>query len=187
MRRLALAVALMVLAAGSLAAQQRRGFFLSLGMGGGSAGLECPQCGTDFSADRVRGVSGYLRVGGAVSPSLQVGIEGSGWLRNSDAEERRLAAVSLVFVGYPGGGPFFLRAGVGGIRAAYQDIGGTATGEGLVGSAGIGIDIPVGAAALTPYATFLYSTGVAARVNGTPAGLDLNPNLLQVGLAVTIP
>jgi len=189
MRRLLAAVSLLVLAA-PLAAQTgpRQGFFLSVGMGGGSLGVTCPQCGFALDA-RLSGVSGYLRFGGTVSPNVQVGVEGSGWLRNGDGLERRVAAGSVVFLVYPSrtGGLFF-KAGAGGIRAVVEDATAALVGEGVMLQGGIGVDLYLTPGfALTPYLNYLYSTGVAATLGGTSLGIDLNPNVLQVGLALTMP
>ena len=185
---LAIASALIAVPAAAQSDGPRRGFFLSVGMGGGSVGVTCPQCG-DVPGDRLNGVSGYLRFGGAVSPRLQVGVEGSGWIKNSDGLERRIAGASLVFIGYPSAtGGFWVKSGVGGLRAVVENDIAAVVGEGLMFQAGIGYDIPLGTgAALTPYANYIYSTGVAAAINSVSTGFDLNPNILQVGLAITIP
>jgi hypothetical protein len=169
-------------------AASRQGFFLSVGLGGGSLGVTCPQCGVDID-DRLNGISGYLRMGGAVSPNLQVGVEGSGWIKNSDGLERRVAAASVVFLAYPSRtAGFFFKAGVGGIRAVIENSLVSVVGEGIMAQGGIGIDLYLSRGfAITPFANYLYSSGVAADVNGISIGIDLNPNIVQVGLALTIP
>jgi hypothetical protein len=185
---LALVTALIALPLAAQTDGPRRGFFLSVGMGGGSAGVTCPQCG-DIPDERMNGVSGYLRFGGTVSSRLQVGVEGSGWIKNSGGLERRIAGASLVFIGYPSAtGGFWVKSGVGGLRAVVENDIATVVGEGLMFQAGIGFDIPLGTgAALTPFANYIYSTGVAAAVNSVSTGFDLNPNVFQVGLGITIP
>jgi hypothetical protein len=51
---------------------------------------------------------------------------------------------------------------------------------------GLGYDIAMGAIALTPYATYLHSMEVALDVNDVSTGFNLNPNILQVGMALTL-
>jgi hypothetical protein len=164
----------------------RSGFGLSLGLGRGSTGITCEDCGVEIE-DRLNGISGYLRVGGYVSPQFFLGVEGTGWIRNSDDLERRIAAASVVFLAYPSrSAGLFLRAGAGAIRAVIEDADFSLVGEGLAWSVGLGFDIGLGAAALTPFVTYLGSREVAADLNGVSLGVDLNPDILQFGLALTV-
>jgi len=166
-------------------ARPRSGFGFAFGMGGGNAGVTCDECAIEMD-ERLNGISGFVRLGGYASSRMLVGVEGSGWIRNSDGLERRIAAVSLVFVGYPSStAGFFVRGGGGGIRAVVENDIASVVGEGITWSVGIGFDIGSGGAALTPYVTYLNSTEVAADVNGVSTGVNLNPNILQFGLAIT--
>jgi hypothetical protein len=171
------------------AAQQpaRSGFGMSFGLGWGSAGVTCEDCNIEVE-DRIEGLAGYVRIGGSVNPRLFVGVEGIGWLKNSDGLERRIAAVSFVTVGYPSAtAGFFLRGGFGGVRAVVENSLYSVTGEGLSWQFGAGFDIPMGSgAALTPYVTYLNSSNVTAHVNEVSLETNLNPNILQAGLAITV-
>lgn len=165
----------------------RSGFGMSLGLGNGSTGVRCDGC-EQFEEPRVNGISGYLRLGGHVSPRFFVGVEGTGWMKNSDGLERRIAAVSVVFLGYPSPtSGFFVRSGAGGIRAVIEDPSVVAEGDGLTWQVGVGYDIGFGAVALTPYVTYVNSTQVALTINGASTDFHVNPNILQVGLALTLP
>ncbi|HUF28767.1 MAG TPA: hypothetical protein VMM18_17430 [Gemmatimonadaceae bacterium] len=166
----------------------RSGFGLSLGLGMGSAGVTCEGC-EEFEEDRMNGISGYLRIGGYASPRFFAGVEGTGWMHNSDGLERRIAALSVVFVGYPSETTgFFVRSGFGGIRAVIEDTNNNvAVGTGLTWQIGVGYDIPFGAVALTPYVTFVNSMEVGLNINEVSTGFNLNPNILQYGLAITLP
>lgn len=164
----------------------RSGFGLSLGLGSGSTGVTCKGC-ESLEEERLNGLSGYFRMGGYASPKFFVGAEGTGWMNNSDGLERRIAAVSVVFLGYPSvTGGFFVRSGAGVIRAVIEDADNSAVGEGYTWQIGVGYDIPFGAAALTPYVTYLNSTEVRLSINEIDTGFNLNPNILQVGLAITL-
>jgi hypothetical protein len=174
-------------ASGQEASSPRSGFGLALGMGGGSAGVTCEGCDVDVD-ERTNGISGYFRIGGYASDRLFVGIEGTGWMNNEEGIERRIAGASLVFVGYPSAtAGFFLRAGFGGTRAVIEDDFASITGNGLLWSAGTGFDINLGnGAAITPYVNYLAALETTAHVNDIATDIILNPNILQVGLAVTI-
>ena len=181
-----------LLVAVPLAAQQastRQGFFFSIGAGSGSAGVECPDCDGLDPGDRLTGIAGYVRLGGTVSPGLQVGIEGTGWIKNSDGLERRIATAGVVFVLYPvPSGGFWLKGTAGGVRAVIENDVAALVGEGLMFGGGAGFDLPLGnGAALTPYISYFASTGTGADLNGISLGTDLNPNVLQFGVGITIP
>lgn len=167
----------------------RSGFFLSIGAGSGSAGVECPACNGLGLDDRLRGIAGYVRVGGTISPRLQVGVEGTGWIKNSEGLERRIATAGVVFVVYPSAtGGFHVKASAGGVRAVIENDVVTAVGDGLMFGAGAGFDIRIGAgAALTPYISYFTSSGTGLDLNGISVGTDVNPNVLQFGLGITLP
>ena len=186
-RNTLLAVAILVGSASGLSAQDRKGFGMSFGLGWGSAGLTCAECEIQTD-ERVEGLAGYVRLGGHANPHLFVGVEGTGWLKNSEGVERRIASASFVTLVYPSASAgFFLHGGFGGIRAVIENDLISVVGTGVTWQAGAGIDIPVGTgAAITPYVTYLASSSVAADVNGLSAGLNLNPNILQAGLALTV-
>ena len=188
--RSTLLVAALIATAGQLGAQavqqSRSGFGISLGLGNGSAGVTCKGC-EEFEEDRLNGISGYLRLGAYTSPRFFVGVEGTGWMKNSNGLERRIAALSVVFLGYPSStGGLFVRSGAGVIRAVVENPSAVAVGNGFTWQVGLGYDIALGAVALTPYATYLNSIEVALDVNDVSTGFNLNPNILQVGMALTV-
>ena len=173
-----------------LAAQNgpaRSGFGMSFGLGWGSAGVTCEDCEFEIE-ERTEGLAGYVRVGGFATSRLFLGVEGIGWLKNSDGIERRIAAISFVTIGYPSAqAGFFLRGGFGGVRAVIENEFAALVGEGLTWQIGAGYDIGIGgSAAITPYLTYLVSNNVAAELNEVSLGTNLNPNILQAGLAITV-
>lgn len=187
---LGVAVSALVLAGSAMQAaaqaSSRSGFGLSIGLGSGSVGITCEDCGIEID-DRLNGISGYLRIGGYAGSQMFIGVEGTGWVRNSDGLERRIAAASLVFVGYPSrSAGLFVRGGAGGIRAVIENDLIVVVGEGITWNVGVGFDIGSGPVALTPFVTYLNSVEVAADVNDVSLGVDLNPNILQFGLALTV-
>ena len=79
----------------------------------------------------------------------------------------------------------FVRGGAGGIRAVIEDDLISIVGEGITWNVGVGIDFGSGSVAITPFVTYLNSLEVAADVNDVSTGFNLNPNILQFGLAIT--
>lgn len=150
---LALTIAVTALAAGPAAAQQRskpkdqdlpglrevqrhRGFWFSLGLGGGWEEFDF-----DFG-NRGRGGAGYVRLGGTVSQQVLLGGEALAWFRDDefgDAIERVNATFTAML--YPSRhGGWFLKAG-GGV-AGNNRFGFEETGLGT--TFGTGYDLRVG-------------------------------------------
>jgi hypothetical protein len=149
----------------------RRGFWISFGLGYGSAQAQCDQC---VAGDRVGSVSGTIRLGGTLGQHWLLGWEGSGWLRNSSTSwlpvyggaDQTLGSSSLVALFYPSAASgLFVRAGAGVSFAgfSYGDCTGDdcsivegpgGTGFGL--TAGLGYDLRIGRnTSLTPELTYV--------------------------------
>jgi hypothetical protein len=166
------------------APSRRQGFWFGLGAAAGSAGMECTGCGSD----RKSGGSGYVRLGGTLSPHWLLGAEIDGWARSESGTDMALANVAFTASWYPSRtGGFFLKFGLGAL--AYQEDDGTDKTEVAGGSAiiGIGFDIPIGRrSSLTPFLNSIASSKSTVKFNGTEmTGFEANPNLVQVGLALS--
>jgi hypothetical protein len=186
--RNALALAFLLAMASTAAAQGaplRSGFGFSMGLGAGEANVTCEGC-PQFEA--LRGISGYARLGGYASPSFFLGVEGNGWIKNSEGFERRIAAASVVVQAYAGErSGLFVKGGGGFMRAVIQSGLDYAVGEGITWQVGLGWDLPGSSpVSLTPYVNYIGSTEVALYFNDVSTGMNLNPNILQVGIGITI-
>ena len=92
-RSTAIVSALLLLGASAASAQHpqtRKGFWIGFGLGYGS--LSCTGCSS------TGGVSGYLKLGGTVSPHLLLGGETNGWTKNVNGYT--LTAGNASFVAY---------------------------------------------------------------------------------------
>jgi hypothetical protein len=189
MIRRALTIAfLAVVAATPLAAQRpntRDGFWLSLGAGYGSVGTDCPSCSTD----RTGGSAAYLRLGGTLSPIVQLGGESNGWFHSAGGVDETLGFASFIANIYPSRtGAFFLKIGIGGMSYRADDGVSVLTATAPSGSLGAGYDIRVGRnVSLTPFINSLATSPVTFKLNGVtvPSGEDIKINLVQLGLGVT--
>jgi hypothetical protein len=164
----------------------RSGFWIGAGIGAGSLGLNCSGC----SADRVHGPAAYVRIGGTLTTSLQLGLELDGWAITDRGVEQVAGGGFLVLVWYPSQGPWYLKVGPGGFGYASRN-GATETedvGTGL--SLGAGYEFRVARAlSLAPFFNAILSTADMTRtVNGTEvtAPDNIQRNLLQFGLALTL-
>lgn len=154
-------------------APTRDGFFIGLGLGGGSFG--CTDCG-----DRQSGISGHLKLGSAVSEQLLLGVESTAWTKEELGARLTHANVSAMAQFYPSAANgFFLKGGIGvstlevSASGGGVSVSGRETGLGL--TAGLGYDVRVGGNfSVSPYGAF----GWGDHEGGTA-------NTFQLGLGVT--
>ncbi len=194
MRRLPLVLALTVLCAGTLAAQDkpdptrnmRQGFWIGFGLGAGSAGADCQGC----SGDRTNGLSGYLRLGGTLSRNLLLGIETNGWTHSESGANETMGFGDLVMLWYPSAtGAFYLKFGLGGM--AYQaDIPllGTIKATAPGGSFGAGYEFRVRKNfSLNLFLNALAGAPASWTLNGVKqtSTSDIKLNLAQLGVGLT--
>jgi hypothetical protein len=165
----------------------QRGFHFSVALGSASVGATCNSCSVDAFSDRINGFAGTLQLGGAITRRLILAGEFMGWMSNDPPLYRRIAALSLVFIGYPSEhSGFFVRGGAGGLRAIVEDDFTVAQTNAYSSQLGIGYDIPMsGRLKLTPQLTYVSTFGGATTFNGVSSPEVVTPNLLQIGIGLT--
>ena len=186
MRRLfGTAAALVLLASPALAqGAARQGFTFSFGLGAGSAGFNYE--GT--SSDRAAGPSGYLRLGGAVTPSLVIAGETHGWTHKDGSVTSTVGYLMAVAQWYPqpaGGFHLVGGLGVGMLNEEDSDPLSNYKLESVGGAlqVGMGYDVRMSRNfSLTPYVNFLGLGGGEPKIDGTSVGGSLSANVVQFGL-----
>jgi len=115
-KRALLIVVLMVFATSALAgnARHRKGIFLGLNAGWGSASFHSKLAGTTISEDAFPGAAGGLRFGYAFSNSFGLSLEGVGFGSGEGDTNWGLGSTFLMVTWWPDGSGFFLRVGAGG-------------------------------------------------------------------------
>ena len=186
LRRFILAFALLALPLTEALAQHpqvRRGFWLNVGLGYGSADVSCDGCGNN---DREGGFTGQLRLGGTLRPNILLGAELDGWAKDEGGTTFALGDVLAAVYVYPKtSGGLFLKGGAG--FSSYtesngQDVDGT--GWALMG--GLGYDVRVGRnISLTPEATFFFGAPGDIKDGNTTVATGFKLNVLALGLGVT--
>jgi hypothetical protein len=156
----------LLLCASNLEAQQRQEhifFWLSLGAGAGV------NVSDELEGERSLGGAGYLRVGGAITQRVLIGVEFLAWARRHEAEavvdpftmQRSNASILLMF--YPSDmGGLFLKAGASGAWIDIEESGTKVREQGTGARAGIGYDIRLGHLYLTPNLDWMFQTFEAA-------------------------
>ena len=166
--------------------QTRNGFTIAFGLGNGSAKPTCDGCA---DADRKNGVSGFLRLGGAVSSSLIISGQTRGWTHSENGATADMGFLLAGAQWYPQPATgWYLEGGLGlGTLQISDDV----TGDKLksVGAAisvGTGYDFRVGKNfSLTPYLNIAGMAQADAKLNGAGGNGKLGGNLVQLGLAFT--
>ena len=168
--------------------QTRQGFWIGFGIGGGSARGDCAGCAFDAGS----GATGYLKVGGTLSPRLLLGADVTSWVGTATDGGLGTADVTVSFVTAavywypsPAGGLFF-KGGLGSFVLTAD----ANTGEGLESASaalvlGIGYDIRVGRMlSLSPVLTFGASGKGGFDIDGITVAGDFTGGLatLQVGV-----
>jgi hypothetical protein len=181
------ATALLLFAAPAFAqggSAPREGFTVSFGLGAGSAGFTYE----GNSSDRIAGPSGYLRLGGALTPSLILAGETHGWTRSDGSVTSRVGYLMAVAQWYPQAlGGFHLLGGLG-VGMLNEEDTDSAFGYELesVGGAlqlGAGYDLRMTRNfSLTPYFNVLGMAGGEPKLDGASIGGSLSANVIQFGL-----
>ena len=149
--------------------QTRKGFWIGFGFGYGS--YTCTGCNSTGS------VSGYLKMGGTVSPHLLLGGETNGWTKSENGGTITAGNASFTAYYYPQpAGGFFLRGGVGFSDIRLSGGGSSASQTGLGATGGLGYDLRVGAnTSITPVFNFMW---------GHP-DTGFNQSIIQFAVGVT--
>ena len=169
-------LALATLAATPPAAQEsepRAGFWGGFGMGWGSMGVGCDGCD---GTDRTGSYSGYLKLGGTLSPHLLLGGEFNGWSKSENGVTVDLGNASAAAYWYPDvQSGLFLKGGAGYSRLSAHEGSASASqsGFGLLG--GVGYDIRVARnTSMTPVLNYFRGAFEGGRAD-----------VFQLGLGVT--
>jgi hypothetical protein len=174
--------------------QTRDGFWIGFGFGGGSAGLSCS---TTFDPDcanqsRETGFTGYLKIGGTLTPKVLLGGESTGWLKSESGATAQLGILSAAAYFYPAPATgFFVKGGPG--FSVYSEkvdtLGGTyeesGTGFGFI--LGAGYDLRVGRnISITPVVNFHWgSIGETSSGGVSTSGYGLKESVFDFQLGIT--
>lgn len=150
----------------------RDGFFIGVGLGGGSFG--CSTC-----PDRQSGVSGHLKLGTTMSDQLLLGVESSAWTKEETGARMTHANLSAMVQFYPvATNGFFVRGGLGVSRLEVSASGpGLSLSAGQTGlglTAGLGYDVRVGSNfSISPYGTWGWGDFDGGSANTFQLGLGV--------------
>ena len=162
----------------------REGFWISFGLGGGSAGADCTLCGSD----RTTGPAGYIRLGGTISQKILLGFESQGWSHSESGFDELMGTGAFVMLWYPASAPFYIKLGVGGTTYKADDGVDKLTATAPSGGLGVGYEIRVGrSVSVNPFFNTMLTSSVSAKFNGVsiPTG-SISLNQVQLGVGLTL-
>jgi hypothetical protein len=175
---------MLFVASPALAQSAREGFTISFGLGAGSAAASYE----GNSTDRIKGPSGYLRIGGTVTPKLVIAGEAQGLTHKDGTLTSHFGSLMAVAQWYPqAAGGFYLSGGLGLGVISENDtdplfdyelvsVGGAA-------QLGLGYDVRMTRNfSLTPYINFLGIGGGKPSLNGQSQSGTMSANSVQLGL-----
>lgn len=184
---------IVVLSGRDLGAQERQGFWVTIGLSPGSA--RCAQFnptgdppGFTCSTERKIGPSAFIGAGGTVSQRLLLGVEANGWAHSNPDTVRQYGVVFATLQLYPARDlPFFVKAGFGvGRYAEDPPDDEVLSGAGFAFEAGVGADFRVvPRLTVVPFLQAVIAHGLPAnrgRLDKLQEPLDFD--LIQLGVGV---
>lgn len=175
-------IGLALLTAAPLAAQSaphREGFFIGFGFGGGGGSVT-------GEGDDVNGGTGWLTLGGTVSPKVRLAADFQGFSPN-DNDDLTTGTSTFAVLWYPKAqGNLFLKGGVGASEVSIHGPGPDGTGVGFGTVLGLGYDWRVGRKiSLTPQFTiFGGRTGDIEDDDGNPLRNDVEFGVATFSIGV---
>lgn len=167
----------------------RRGLWVGLGVGVGSARASCSVC-----ADQAAGPAAHAKAGGTVSRKVLAGVQGTGWFESGGTSERSLVMLAALGTLYPWPDRgFHFEAGISGYWYVEEDSANELSTQGLALQLGAGYDLRITRdVSLSPFATLMASGfGNPTRLDKSsgarlPLLSDMTVRYFQLGVAATL-
>jgi hypothetical protein len=175
MRYILTALALATLAPAASAQghpQTRQGFWIGFGLGYASLSYSCSGCSGSEG-----GLSGYLKMGGTVSPKLLIGGETNAWVKSQNGTTVTAGNTSAAAYFFPSpSSGLFLRGGIGVATLSASSGGSSASQSGFGVTFGLGYDVRVGTnMSITPVANYNWGN----------LGSGVKQNVFQIAVGLT--
>lgn len=169
--------------AASAQSSYRSGFWVGAGIGNSRTDFSCGICVDDTKGE----LSGYLRGGYTLKPSILLGLEATRTRNEEDGINERYTGLSAVIIAYPGSSGLYFKGGVGLLDYRATDTIDEFTARTLAVTLGVGLEVRVAANfSVLPFVNLTGTTKGDLDFNGSRVTNDANFSLLQVGLGVTM-
>ena len=149
--------------------------------------MDTPCKGCDFASKT--GFSGFLSVAGSVGEKTFLGVEGTGWTKNTSGATVRVYSLMAQATEYlsPTSG-LFLSAGLGVVGYQEETDLGDRTASTVGFSGRVGYEVSAGSLAFAPYVGIVRSfAGADVKRDGEDAELNIAISNVQFGLSIVVP
>jgi len=163
--------------------QRRDGFWIGFGLGYGSANITCDVCD---SGPRTDGVTGFVKLGGALSRNLLLGGAIHGWAHSDGAASETMTNVTASLYYYPEAKRGFFITGGLGLSNYHVNSAPSFDGTGWGFTGGAGYDIRVGRdVSLTPVVNYVYGRVGDVTQGGLGFATGWRQNVVEFALGAT--
>lgn len=169
----------------SVAAQtnSRRGFWIGAGIGNSRTDVACRVCVDDTKGE----LSGYLRAGFTLRPSLRLGLEATRTQNSEDDVNEHFNGIAAVVLFYPGRSGLFFKGGMGILDYKASDDSDELTARTVAVSFGIGYEVRVAREfSVVPFVNLTGTTSGDLSYDGHRVTTDANFSLLHAGIGVNM-
>ncbi len=178
-----------VLAAGTalpLSAQissPRAGPYLAFGLGAGVTNIDkCARCGSEGTNTSF---TGFLRIGGTISPQWLAAIEVGGWYQSGAGHTARLLTVAALATFYPLSNGLKINGGMGGALCRENFAPNDNTANGIIWRVGAGYDISLKeVVSISPFVDLVYGPDLSQKRNSIATFNNMKLVLVQIGVSL---
>ena len=161
----------------------REGAYLAFGLGGGVANIDnCARCGSEGTNISF---TGFLRMGGTISPQWLGAIEVGGWYQSGAGYTARLLTVAAIATFYPLSNGLKINGGIGGALFKEDFATNENAANGILWRVGAGYDISLKeVVSISPFVDLVYGPGLAQKRNRLATISRMNLVIVQIGVSL---
>jgi len=161
----------------------REGLHLVFGLGAGVASIDnCAVCGSEGTNTSF---TGFVRIGGTISPQWLAAVEVGGWYQSGAGYTARLLTVAALATLYPLSNGLKINFGMGGALFRENSALNDNTANGIVWRVGAGYDIPLKeVVSISPFVDLVYGPELDQKRNRIATFNGIRLVLVQIGVSL---
>ena len=161
----------------------REGVYLAFGLGAGVTNIDkCANCGSEGTNTSF---TGFLRIGGTISPQWLGAVEAGGLYQSRAGYTARLLTVAAIATFYPLSNGLKINGGMGGALFREDFATNENAANGIIWRVGAGYDISLKeVVSISPFVDLVYGPGLDQKRNGLATFNDMKLVLVQIGVSL---
>ena len=161
----------------------REGAYLAFGLGAGVASIDkCANCGSEGTNTSF---TGFLRMGGTISPQWLGAIEVGGWYQSGAGYTARLLTVAAIASFYPLSNGLKINGGIGGALFKEDFATNENAANGILWRVGAGYDISLKeVVSISPFVDLVYAPDLSQKRNSIATFNKMKLVLVQIGVSL---